>query len=311
MSTADPSAALPRRVAVTGSSGLIGSALVPRLRSEGAEVLRLVRRPPQAADEARWDPDAGSIDAAALEGVDAVVHLSGEEVAERWTEEKKRRIRASRVESTRLVASTLAGLARKPRVLVAASAVGIYGNRGEEVLTEESAPGGGFLAGVVREWEAAAEPAKSAGIRVVHVRLGLVLAAAGGALARLLTPFRLGVGGQVGNGLQWMPWITRHDAVEVFLRALRDESLRGVVNAVAGASTNSDFTHTLARALHRPALVPVPAFGLHLLFGREMPDETILASQRVDPRRLRDLGFAFHHPDLVSAVRAALDDKEM
>lgn len=294
------------RVAVSGSSGLIGGALVERLRREGHTVARLVRSAKGAQPgDIRWDPDAGTIDAAALEGVDAVVHLAGENVGTRWTAEKKRRIRDSRINGTRLIAETIFRLARRPRVLVQASATGIYGDRGDEVLTEDSPPGTGFLADVGRDWEGASGHAESAGIRVVRLRLGVVLTAKGGALDRLLLPFRMGVGGRIGTGRQWMPWISLPDAVEVIVRAIRDERLRGPVNAVAGAVRNADFTDALARALHRPALFPVPGFGLRALFG-EMADEALLSGQRTEPARLREIGHVFHHPTLDAALAAAL-----
>jgi uncharacterized protein (TIGR01777 family) len=304
-----PPSAPPLRVAVAGSSGLLGTELSRRLETEGHAVLRLVRRPPRGEGEAQWDPAAGRIDAAALEGVDAVVNLAGENVGERWTEERKRRIRASRVDATRLLAEALAGLAQKPRVLVNASAVGFYGSRGDERLDEMSAPGDDFLAGVVRDWEAATAPAAEAGIRVVLPRFGVVLTARGGALARMLTPFRLGVGGTLGGGRQWMSWISLDDAVDVIVRALRDERMAGPVNAVAGAVTNEEFARTLGRVLRRPALVPVPAFALRLLFG-EMAEGTVLVSQRVEHRRLTQLGHSFRHPELEAALRAALDEKD-
>lgn len=304
-----PPSASPLRVAVAGSSGLLGTELSRRLETEGHAVLRLVRRPPRGEGEARWDPEAGRVDAAALEGLDAVVNLAGENVAKRWTEERKRRIRASRVDASRLLAEALAGLARKPRVLVNASAVGFYGSRGDERLDEMSSPGHDFLAGVVRDWEAATRPAADAGIRVVLPRFGVVLTARGGALAKMLTPFRLGAGGTLGGGRQWMSWISLDDAVDVILRALRDERMAGPVNAVAGAVTNEELTRTLGRVLRRPALVPVPAFALRLMFG-EMADGTVLVSQRVEHRRLTQIGHSFRHPELEAALRAALDEKD-
>lgn len=295
----------PLRIAIAGASGLIGSELSRRLQGDGHTVLRLVRREPKGDGEVRWDPEGGSVDAAGLEGVDAVVNLAGENVGERWTAERKRRIRASRVDGTRALATALAGLARKPKVLVNASAVGIYGNRGEERVDEMSAPGGGFLAGVVRDWEAAAEPAARAGIRVVLPRLGVVLTPRGGALAKLLTPFRLGAGGPIGSGGQWMSWVALDDAVDVLYLSLVDDRLSGPVNAVAGAVTNAEFVRTLARVLNRPALIPLPAFALKLAFG-EMAEETILYSQRVEHRKLTQLGYSFEHPELEGALRAAL-----
>jgi hypothetical protein len=306
MTQPDPSAA-PMRVAITGASGLIGAALVERLRRDGHHVLRMVRRSPRGDDEVRWDPAARELDAAALDGVDAVVHLAGETVAQRWTPEAKHAILSSRVDSTRMLADALARRAHPPRVLVCASAVGFYGSRGDEVLHEGSSAGSDFLATVTHEWEAAARPAERASIRVVNLRFGVVLSARGGALAQMLLPFRMGAGGRVGSGRQWMSWIGLDDAVEVVLRALRDDALRGPVNAVAGAVTNAEFTHALAHAVHRPALVPVPVFGLKLLYGPEMVNGTLLASQRAEPRRLLEAGHRFLHPELPEALRAALE----
>lgn len=295
----------PLRVAVTGASGLIGSELVTRLRGDGHSVVRLVRRRPQGADEAEWDPEAGRVDAAALEGIDALVNLAGENAGERWTAERKRRIRSSRVDATMLLAKAITGLARKPRVLVNASAVGIYGDRGDERLDEMSSHGDDFLARVVRDWEAAAAPAQEAGIRVALLRFGVVLSPKGGALAKMLTPFRLGAGGPMGSGRQWMSWLGLDDAVDLVMRAVVDDSVSGPVNAVAGAVTNAQFAATLGRVLSRPALVPVPSFALKLLFG-EMAEGTILASQRVEPRRLTQMGHSFRHLELEDALRSAL-----
>jgi len=294
----------PLRVAVTGSSGLIGSELTRRLEAEGHTVLRLVRRPPRGAGEVEWNPE-GRTDAAALEGVDAVVNLAGENVGERWTAERKRRIRESRVEGTRRLAEALAGLSARPKVLVNASGVGIYGDRGDERLDEMSSHGDDFLARVVRDWEAAAEPARDAGVRVVLLRLGVVLSARGGALATMLPPFRLGAGGTMGSGRQWMSWIALDDVVDLILKSLTDEALAGPVNAVAGSVTNAEFTRTLGRVLGRPTLMTVPTFALKLAFG-EMAGGTILISQRVEQRRLMQLGYSFRHPELEGALRAAL-----
>ncbi|HEX8905633.1 MAG TPA: TIGR01777 family oxidoreductase [Longimicrobiaceae bacterium] len=305
---ANPAAtAAPLRVAIAGASGLIGSALARRLEKDGHAVLRLVRHPPQGAGEVRWDPAAGQVDASALEGVDGVVNLAGENVGERWTDERRKRIRQSRVEGTRLLAETLAGLEKKPGVMVNASAVGIYGDRGDERVDEMGAPGSGFLAGVVREWESAAAPASDAGIRLVLPRFGVVLTARGGALAKMLTPFRLGAGGTMGSGRQWMSWVSLEDAVDVLYLALVDERLSGPINVVAGAVTNQEFTSTLAKVLNRPAIVPVPSFALKLAFG-EMAKETILVSQRVEHRKLTQLGYSFAHPELEDALRTALKD---
>ncbi|HEX9164449.1 MAG TPA: TIGR01777 family oxidoreductase [Gemmatimonadales bacterium] len=293
----------PRTIAISGASGLVGTAVAKALAARGDRVLRLVRKPP-GQDEMRWDPAGGAIDAPRLEGVDGVVHLAGESIAAgRWTAERKRRIRDSRVAGTRLLAGALSRLARKPAVLVSASAVGIYGDRGDEPLDESSATGQGFLAEVGREWEAAIEPAAGAGIRVVLPRLGIVLASHGGALAKMLPPFRLGLGGPLGRGTQWMSWITLDDAVGVVLAALDRPDLAGPVNAVApGPVTNAEFTRLLAAAVHRPAIFPVPAVALELLFG-EMAREALLASQRVLPRKLTAAGFAFGDPVLGPALR--------
>lgn len=295
-----------QRLVVTGSTGLIGTALVDRLRRDGHTVARLVRSAGKAgAGDIVWDPGEGIIDAAALEGVDAVVHLAGENVGTRWTEQKKRLIVDSRVQGTNLIARTLAGLQRRPRVLVQASATGIYGDRGDEVLDESSPPGTGFLADVGRQWEAASAPAEQAGIRVVKLRFGVVLSTKGGALQRLLLPFRMGVGGRIGSGRQWMPWLSLADAGEIAMAAIRDPRLSGPVNAITGSVRNADFTDALARALRRPAIFPAPSFGLRILFG-EMADEALLASQRAEPRRLRENGFTWHHPTLDDALHAAL-----
>ncbi|HEU4560385.1 MAG TPA: TIGR01777 family oxidoreductase [Longimicrobium sp.] len=305
---ANPAArAEPLRIAVTGASGLVGTELVRCLENDGHTVLRLVRRQPKGPAEIRWDPEAGQVDAAGLEGVDAVVNLAGENVGERWTEERKRRIRVSRVDGTRALAEALAGLSRKPKVLVNASAVGIYGDRGDERVDETSPPGGGFLAGVVREWEAAAEPATRAGIRVVLPRLGVVLTGRGGALARMLTPFRLGAGGPMGSGTQWMSWISLDDTVDVLYLAIMDERLSGPVNTVAGAVTNEEFARTLGRVLNRPAIVPVPRFALKLAFG-QMAEEALLYSQRAEHRKLTQLGYSFAHPELEKALRTAVKE---
>lgn len=295
----------PLRVAVTGSSGMIGSELVRRLEAEGHTPLRLVRRPPRGVGEAEWNPEGGRADGAALEGVDAVVNLAGENVGERWTDERKRRIRASRVDATRKLAETLAGLSSPPKVLINASGVGVYGDRGDERLDEMSTHGDDFLARVVRDWEASTEPARAAGIRVTLLRYGVVLSARGGALAKMLPPFRLGAGGTMGSGRQWMSWISLDDAVDLIMRALTDEALAGPVNAVAGSVTNAEFTRTLGRVLGRPTLMTVPTFALKLAFG-EMAAGTVLVSQRVEQRRLMQLGYSFRHPELEGALRAAL-----
>jgi len=295
------------KVLVTGSTGLVGSALVPFLASGGHEVVRLVRgRLKPGVVEVPWDPQAGTIEAAKLEGLDAVVHLAGERITGRWTAAKKARIRSSRVQGTRLLAEALAGLKQPPKTLVCASAIGYYGNRGDEVLREDSPSGAGFLAEVCREWEAAARPAAEKGIRVVQLRIGVVLSPAGGALARMRTPFKLGLGGRIGNGKQYMSWIAIEDLTGAIHHALTNESLRGPVNAVAPRSvTNLEFTKTLGRVLGRPTLFPLPAFAARLAFG-EMADELLLASTRVEPTKLVSSGYRFRAPELEGALRHLL-----
>jgi len=296
------------RVVVSGASGLVGSALVPALRASGHRVDRLSRRSPAAGStDVQWDPAQGRLDSRALEGVDAVVHLAGESIAAfRWTAAVRERIRRSRVDGTRLLSQTLASLERRPRVLVAASAVGYYGNRGDATLTEESGSGSGFLADVCREWEAASEPARASGIRVVHPRLGVVLAGQGGALPRMARPFRLGMGGMIGSGRQYLSWIGIDDLVRVVELCLALDTLAGPVNAVAPTPvTNQELTRVLGRVLGRPTLVPFPAPAVRMLLG-EMGQALLLDSARVVPRRLERAGFRFWHPGLESALRAAL-----
>jgi uncharacterized protein (TIGR01777 family) len=296
------------KILVSGSTGLVGSSLIPFLTSGGHQVVRLVRRAPRSG-ELHWDPVAGRLDPAQLEGTDAVVHLAGENLGARWSTARKQAIRDSRVRGTRLLAETLAKLARPPRVLVSASAVGIYGNRGVEVLTESSATAAArpdFLVEVGQEWEAAAEPAQAAGTRVVLLRFGLVLSPAGGVLGRMLPAFRMGVGGRLGSGRQWMSWIAIDDAIGVIHHALMTEGLAGPVNATAPYPvTNREFTVTLARVLGRPAMLPVPATALRLVFG-EMADVAVLAGARVVPARLIQSGYRFRHEQLEEALRFGL-----
>ena len=295
------------RVAVTGSSGFIGKALVRELETAGHDVLRLVRKPPpQGAHAAPWDPATGSIDADALQGLDAVVHLAGENIAAgRWTPARKARIRDSRVAATRLLATALAGLARPPRALVCISAVGLYGDRGDTTLNEESPPGTGFFAETCRDWEAAADPARAHGIRVAHLRTALVLDPEGGALARLLPVFRWGLGAPLGTGRQWWSWVTRDDLVGMFRHVL-DHDISGPVIATSPQPvTCSEFTRALGRVLRRPTWPPVPRAVLRLLIG-EMADEAFLASARLEPTRLVASDFAFRHPALEPALRALL-----
>ena len=300
------------KVIVTGSGGLVGRALVRSLLAEGHSVTRLVRGGAQqfrtpGSNAVEWNPDKGAIDAAALEGHDAAVRLAGEPIAEgRWDDAKKRRIMESRAKGTRLIAETIAGLKEKPRVLVSASAIGFYGDRGAEVMREESASGEGFLSEVCREWEKATLAASQAGVRVVHVRIGFVLSGEGGGLPKMLTPFKLGVGGKVGSGEQYLSWITLEDLVRVMRRAMEDESMRGPVNAVApNAVTNEEFTKALGRVLGRPTILPVPTFALRIAFG-EVADAVMLASTRVEPARLKEAGFDFKHADIEGALRSVL-----
>lgn len=294
------------QIAISGASGLVGTALAASLTKDGHAVRRLVRGAARGGDVA-WDPETGAIDAAALEGVDAVVHLAGESIAAgRWSAERKRRIVESRVKGTDLVARTIASLARRPQALVCASAVGYYGSRGDEELDETSPPGTSFLSDVCRAWESSADPARAAGIRVVHTRLGVVLAPKGGALAKMLTPFKLGAGGRLGSGRQWMSWISIDDAIGAIRHALDTASLEGPVNAVAPRPvTNAEFTDTLGRVLGRPTIFPMPAFAARLAFG-EMADELLLTGQRVLPKRLLASGYAFRHAELEAALRHVL-----
>lgn len=295
------------KIVVTGSTGLVGSVLVPHLRSEGHEVLRLVRGPARAADEASWDPKGWRVDPGIFAGVEAVVHLAGEPIAAgRWSAEQKERIRHSRVDGTRFLAQTLAALAEKPAVLVSASAVGFYGDRGEEELDETSPVGIGFLSEVCRQWEAAAEPARAAGIRVVHPRLGMVLAAGGGALEKMLLPFKLGLGGRLGGGAQWTPVIQIGDLSRILAWSISQADLAGPLNAALPEPIRQrDFARVLAALLGRPALVPTPAWALRLAYG-EMADELLLASARVRARRLVAEGFEFAFPTVESALRESL-----
>jgi uncharacterized protein (TIGR01777 family) len=295
------------KILVTGSSGLIGSALVPFLTMGGHQVTRLVRTQSRAGEMAlHWDPDSGVLDPKSLENLDAVVHLAGENIAERWTLAKKTRIRDSRVKGTRLLSDTLARLETPPKVLVCASAIGYYGDRGAEVLTEASPPGGNFLAGVCRDWEAASKPAQQRGIRVVLSRFGMVLSPAGGALAKMLPPFRMGLGGAVGSGQQYVSWIAINDAIGALHHALVTDTLQGPINTVAPqVVTNQEFTKVLGKVLGRPTVLPMPAFAARLMFG-EMADELLLASARVQPSQLVSTGFTFRYPDLEAALRHVL-----
>ena len=292
------------KVAVTGASGLLGRRLMPALERAGFSAQPLVRRRGQSG--IFWDPAGGDLDRSALEGYSAVIHLAGENVFGRWTAAKKKRIEESRVHGTRLIAESIAALEEPPSVLISASAIGFYGDRDDELMREASTKGEGFLADVCWRWEAATAAAAEAGIRVVHLRIGIVLDEGGGALAQMLTPFKLGVGGQLGDGRQWFSWIHVDDLVAAILFALENQELSGPVNGVAPSPVrNRELTKTLGRVLGRPTLLPAPSFALKLAFG-EMANETLLASTRVAPDALAAAGFQFQHEDLESALRAEL-----
>lgn len=298
----------PRRIAITGSSGLIGGQLTAFLQGGGHEVLPMVRGAgPRASGQIRWEPDRGRIDAEAMEGLDGVVHLAGKSIASgRWTAARKDEIRASRVESTRLLCETLAGLQRKPRVLVCASAVGFYGDRGSTWVDEAGEAGQGFLAEVCQEWEAAAESARLAGIRVVHARLGVVLSGHGGALASMLPAFRFGAGGAVGGGEQYMSWISIEDVLGALHFALFSDDLAGPVNLVAPQpATNAEFTRVLGRVLHRPTILPVPGLAVRTALG-EMGEALLLGSVRAAPGKLQSVNFPFLYPSLETALAREL-----
>ena len=292
-------------VAISGANGLIGSALSKSLRADGHRVLRFSRGGVTGVDTIGWDPETGRIDAPALEGVDAVVHLAGEGIGEhRWTDEQKRKIRESRVRGTATIAGAIASRERRPRVLVSGSAIGYYGNRGDEVLTEESAPGDDYLAQVCVAWEAETAIVAEAGVRTVLTRTGFVLDAHGGALARMLLPFKLGVGGRQGPGTQWMSWIALVDEVGAIRHAIEHDTVRGPVNAVApNPVTNAEFAHTLGAALHRPTVLPTPLLPLKLRFGGELVESLLLFSQRVSSEKLAASGYEF----TCSSLDAAFD----
>ncbi|MCZ7588281.1 MAG: TIGR01777 family oxidoreductase [Gaiella sp.] len=291
------------KVAVTGASGSVGSALVPALREAGHDVLTLVRRTPTAGHEIEWHPDDGRIDADRLAGVDAVVHLAGETIGQRWSRGARKRILGSRVDGTGLVAQTIAALEPRPTVFVQASGVGFYG-LGDEPVTEESPKGAGFAADVVEAWEQAAEPAREAGIRVVALRKAPIVDAKEGPVGRMRFPFRLGLGGRVGSGQQWWSWVSLPDAIRAYLHALEGD-LSGPANVVGGAVTNRDFTKALGRALHRPTIFPLPALAVRLAFG-QMGEELLLGGQRPVAERLARAGFAFRDTDLDATLAAAL-----
>ena len=295
------------KILVSGSHGLVGKALIGSLASDGHEIVRLIRHKASSATEIEWNLDQGTIDTASLEGLDAVVHLAGESIASsRWTDEKKRAIRDSRILGTALLSDALARTSRPPTVFLSASAIGYYGDRGDEVLSEKSAGGTDFLANVCRAWENATGRAIEKGIRTVYARFGIILDANEGALGKMLTPFRMGIGGRVGSGKQWMSWIAIEDVVNGLKFVMDDKSVSGPVNFVApNPVTNAEFTKALGHALSKPTIFPIPAFGVRLAFG-EMADALLLASQRVEPSILKENGFTFRWPTLEPALRNIL-----
>jgi hypothetical protein len=291
------------KIAIAGASGLVGSALIPALAGDDTAITRLVRHAPKPG-EIEWHPNQDQVSAQSLEDFDVIINLAGENLAAgRWTDELKRKIRDSRVSGTHLLSEAIAKMKVKPRVFVCASATGIYGDRDDEVLDEQSESGGGFLAGVCREWEMACEPATKAGVRVVNLRLGPVLAREGGMLAKLLTPFKMGMGGKVGTGKQYISWVALEDAVSAIKLAINDQAVHGPLNVVSpNPVTNEEFTKTLGHVLNRPTALAMPAFAARLAFG-EMADEMLLVSQRVMPKRLVAAGFQFRFPELEGAMK--------
>ena len=298
------------KILMSGSHGLVGEALIKSLTNDGHEIVRLVRRASSGAGEIEWHPNQGRVDTQQLEGFDVVVHLAGENIASgRWTESKKRAIRESRVKGTSLLSESLARLTRRPSVFLSASAIGYYGDRGDELLTEKSAPGDGFLPSVCIEWENATRAAVEKGIRTVHTRFGIILDRNEGALAKMLPPFQMGIGGKVGDGKQWMSWIALDDVVSGLSFLMSDTSVNGPVNFVApNPVTNAEFTKVLGRALSRPTFFPVPAFGARLAFG-EMADALLLSSQKVRPNVLEANSFSFRWPTLAPALKHLLEHR--
>ena len=293
------------RILVSGASGPIGSALLPFLQAQGFAVTRLVRNAASGPDQITWDPFR-PLSPVSVSGFDAVIHLAGESIVGRWTEAKKRRILESRTQGTKNLAEALAKATQRPRVFISASAVGYYGNRGDEILREESPSGDGFAAEICRQWEGATQTAAAAGIRTTQMRIGVVMSADGGALPAMLLPFCLGLGGRLGNGRQWSSWVAVDDVVGAIVHVLNHESLSGPVNTVApNPVTNAEFTSTLASVLHRPAIFPMPAFAVKLVFG-EMGKELFLGSQRAEPAKLAASGYQFQHPDLRNALKDIL-----
>jgi uncharacterized protein (TIGR01777 family) len=299
------------KILISGASGLVGTHLIPTLKAKGHEIFRLVRKAPQAADEIQWDAEKGLAESeqAKLENFDAVVHLAGDNVAsENWSDEKKRKIRDSRVTGTRVLVDALKRAQNPPKIFVSASAVGFYGNREDEVLTETSAKGVGFLAEVCDAWETESSKAEAFGARVVMPRIGVVLAKDGGALEKMLTPFKFGVGGRIGSGRQWMSWIALDDLIRIIHFALENADLRGAVNAVApNPVTNEEFTKTFGKVLHRPTILPVPEFAIKLMFG-EMGETLLLEGTRVLPKTLTEHGFEFKFTNLEAAMEKVISE---
>ena len=300
------------KIAVTGATGLIGSALGKRLHKQGNEILAITRRKNLSSPYAvvHWDVERGEFDATALEGIDAVVHLAGETIAERWSAKKKALIRSSRVEGTKLLVEGLKSLSKRPSVLVSSSALGFYGNRGDEELDESAAPGTGYLPEICQDWESEAARAKELDMRVVSMRSGIALSTKGGALAKMLLPFKLGLGGPVGSGRQWMSWIHIDDVVGGYHFALHQPEFSGVANLTAPQpARNAEFTKALGRALSRPAFLPAPGFALKLVFG-EMAQDLLLDGQKVLPRRLEQAGYKFQHPGLDEALQDVISARK-
>jgi len=295
------------KILITGATGLIGKALQKALRAKGHELLLASRKEPKDSSYVQWDIEKGFTEPERLEGIDGVIHLAGESIsALRWTHEKKKAIRDSRVLGTRNIVDAISDLKQRPHVLIAASAIGFYGDRGDEELTETSKPGKNFLADVCREWEAEARRAEDSGVRTVLLRTGIVLSRDGGALGTMLTPFKLGLGGVIGDGKQWMSWISLPDHIDAILFALENENVRGALNSVSpNPVTNQEFTTVMGEVLYRPTFIPVPEFAVNLMFG-EMGEALLLDSMRVIPKRLEDAGFKFKFPDLKKALENAV-----
>lgn len=296
------------KVLISGAHGLVGTALQKALSAAGHEIYRLVRYAPHSDSEIEWSPDRYSIALSRIEGFDAVYHLAGESIASgRWNDEKKKKIRESRTRGTKLLSDALANLTQPPKALICASAIGYYGNRGDELLTETSPPGNDFLSEVCVEWEQATGHARDKGLRVVNTRFGIILDKSGGALAKMLTPFRMGIGGRIGDGKQWMSWIALDDVIGALQFVLNNDALAGPINFVApNPVRNAEFTKALGHALSRPTFFPIPAFGVRLAFG-EMADALLLSSQRVEPGNLKQAGYDFRFPELAGALRAVLN----